>query len=229
MQKVIHRKPLLLARFGKQPLLGTLELLGKDAEARKEFLILQARRLILRLKTELEQLAYQAERELRPPVQRSYNFVISSLLLDLKNDWGPEADSKRLQFKIASDACLVKSDQRLLAVILNNIVGNAVKHTARGGVTISTSIEGGNLVVSVCDTGPGIADEDLLRSYHLSSRTHRRDEGMGLGLSIARKTAEILGHRFEVSTASDRGTSIRLFIPLADSSASRSVYDSLGL
>jgi two-component system, sensor histidine kinase len=110
----------------------------------------------------------------------------------------------------------VESDPHLLGVIMNNVVGNAVRHTAEGAVTVASTVQGPFVILSVSDTGPGISQEDLRRSFSFSSRLGGLGKGMGLGLSIARKSAEVLGHEFEVSTAPSCGTCIRLHVPLAN-------------
>lgn len=196
-------------------LLGTVELLAstKD-EVRCAELGRRAKAIIFRLAGELEQLAVLAEQDHRAGPS-THCFAISTLLAQVKNDWECEAAAKHLRFRVDHVDCLVESEQRLLAVILDNVVGNAVRHTAQGGVTVASEIEGQHLILAVSDTGPGISEENLRRSFSLSSRVVRRGEGMGLGLSIARKSAEILGHEFEVSTGLSGGTCVRLYIPLA--------------
>jgi len=197
-------------------LLGTVELLtSTEDEVRSAELGQRAKALIFRLAGELEQLACQAERDDCRASPSTHCFGISKLLEEIKNDWEPEAAAKYLRFSVDPADCLVESDQRLLAAIMNNVVGNAVRHTAQGGVTVASAIEGQYLILAVSDTGPGISDEDLRRSFRFSSRVGGLNEGMGLGLSIARKTAEILGHEFEVSTGINGGTCVRLYVPLA--------------
>jgi len=197
-------------------LLGIVELLtSTEDEARNAELGQRAKSLIFRLAGELEQLAAQAERDDRRAGPSAHCFVLSKVLGEIKNDWESEAAAKRLRFSVDQADFLVESDQRLLAVIMNNLVGNAVRHTAQGGVTVASAIEGQYLILAVTDTGPGISDENLRRSFSLSSRVGRLNEGMGLGLSIARKTAEMLGHEFEVSTGMNGGTCVRLYVPLA--------------
>ena len=204
-------------------LLGIVELLTstKD-EVRSAELGQRAKSLIFRLAGELEQLAFQAQPDDRCACPSAHCFAISKLLAEIKSDWEAEAAAKQLRFSVDQADYLVESDQRLLAIIMNNVVGNAVKHTVEGGVTVESTIEGQYLNLAVSDTGPGISDENLRRSFSLSSRMGGLNEGMGLGLSIARKTAEILGHEFEVSTGMNGGTCVRLYVPLA----ARRKYDS---
>jgi two-component system, sensor histidine kinase len=199
-------------------LMGTVEQMTSTAERSRSIeLSLRAKSQIYRLATELEQVAMQAEREHSRAARAAHGFVISSVLGQLKSDWECEAAAKHLHFAVAQANCKVESDQRLLAVIMNNLVGNAVRHTLRGGVTVSSTIEGQFLILSVSDTGPGISQEDIRRSFGFSTRLRGFSEGLGLGLSIARKTAEMLQHEFVVSTDIREGTCIRLHVPLAKS------------
>lgn len=197
-------------------LLGTVDLLTSTKhEVRNAELGQRAKSLIFRLAGELEQLAVDAEREARPAAPSTHCFGISKLLGELKTDWESEALAKCLGFRVDQADCLIQSDRRLLAIIMNNVVGNAVRHTAQGEVTVASAIGRQHLILAVSDTGPGISEENLRRSFSLRSRAGGLNEGMGLGLSIARKTAEILGHEFEVLTGLNAGTCVRLHIPLA--------------
>jgi two-component system, sensor histidine kinase len=198
-------------------LCGTVELLTSSQDrVRRAELCQRAKALILRLATELEQLALQAARDYERAAASTHCFVIATVLEQIRSDWESEATAKHLEFSITQVDCLVKSDQRLLAVIMHNVVGNAVRHTNQGAVTVSSSIEGRFVLLAVSDTGPGISEDDLHRSFSFSPRVGGLNEGMRLGLSIARKTAEMLGHEFNVTTALNSGTCIRLFVPLAE-------------
>jgi signal transduction histidine kinase len=197
-------------------LLGTIELLTATADqARTRELSQRARLLIFRMAGELEQLAFQAEQQYRCALPASSCFTPATLLGQIRSDWESKAIAKGLRFNVEQVDCQVESDQRLLAVILNNVVGNAVGHTDRGEVNVASSIEGQCLILVVSDTGPGVSEDAILRSFNLSSRSKGSQKGMGLGLAIARKTAELLGHEFELSTALNGGTCVRLRIPLA--------------
>src|SRR5580692_7261652 len=183
-------------------LLATVELLtSAHDQVRCAELRQRAKSLIFRLAEDLEQLAFQAQRKHSRVVASPQCFAISSLLVRLKNDWESEAAGKCLRFRVDQPDYVVESDQHLLTVIMNNLVGNAVRHTAEGGVTITSAIEGQFVILAVSDTGPGISEKDLCRSFSISARSAQVHQGMGLGLSIARKSAELLGHEFQVSTA----------------------------
>jgi signal transduction histidine kinase len=198
-------------------LCGTVELLtsSQDRVGRAE-LCQRAKALIFRLARELEQLAIQAQRDYRRAASSTHSFAIATILKQIKSDWESEATAKDLEFTVTQVDCLVESDQRLLAVIMHNVVGNAVRHTNQGAVSVSSTIAGRFLILAVSDTGPGISDDDLHRSFSFSPRLGGLNEGMRLGLSIARKTAEMLGHEFNIMTALNSGTCVRLCVPLAE-------------
>lgn len=75
----------------------------------------------------------------------------------------------------------------------------------RRSVTVASTIEG-QFVIS---------QEELRRSLSVSSRAARPNQGMGLGLSIARRSAKVLGHEFAISTRLNAGTCIQVYVPLA--------------
>jgi two-component system, sensor histidine kinase len=233
-EATIHRITLTMAAAGHDLrqrlhlLLGTVELLtSTEDELRSAALEQRAKSLIFRLAADLEQMAVQAQREIGADVSCVQSFSLSSLLEPLRSDWEPEAMKKSLRFTIDQPDCAVESDLHLLTVIMNNIVGNAVRHTAAGEITIASKIEGRFVILSVSDTGPGISQEDLRRSSGFPSSSGAGNKGMGLGLSIARRSAEILGHQLDVSSRTGRGTRIQLFVPLAKHRADDALSDSV--
>jgi signal transduction histidine kinase len=199
-----------------QILLGTVELLtSAREETRAAELSQRAKSLIIGLAGELEQLAFQAQREQDRAAVSPQCFAISNLLGRLKSDWESEAVGKYLLFSVDQRDYLVESDPHLLTVIMNNLVGNAVRHTTEGRVAVTSAVEGQFVILAVSDTGPGISDGDLRRSFTFAAHHGRLNEGMGLGLSIARMSAKLLGHAFEITTGENAGTCVRLSLPLA--------------
>jgi signal transduction histidine kinase len=197
-------------------LLGTVDLLSsaKD-EARAAELNQRAKSLIFRLAREAEQMAIHAEREDRFATLSPKCFEIGGLLKQLEYDWMPLAAKKCLRFTIDCPNYLVESDPYLLASILDNVVGNAVRHTPSGSVTVSSMIEDCCVALAVSDTGPGISHDDLYRSFGVGCAAGSKSEGMGIGLNLARRSAEALGHELQVSSPLRGGTCIRLNVPLA--------------
>ena len=102
--------------------------------------------------------------------------------------------------------------------ILQNLVDNALKFTASGSVTLAASHAAGYLELTVRDTGIGIAAEHLPHIFdefrQADSSTSRRYGGTGLGLTIARKYARLLGGDLTVASAPDQGSTFTLRLPL---------------
>ena len=139
-----------------------------------------------------------------------------------------QAESKGIALRFERDPHApdeVLSDPIRLRQILLNLVGNAVKFTEAGSVTIRLGGDGsaGGVVVSVEDTGPGIAPEDRERIFtpfqQGDGSVTRRHGGTGLGLAIAQRFAVLLGGEISVSSAPGAGSAFTLTLhaePAAD-------------
>jgi signal transduction histidine kinase len=115
----------------------------------------------------------------------------------------PIAEDKGIAFVVAAnDDVVVKGDRDLLLEAVANLVDNAVKFTPEGGrVELSLSRRGDDAVVSVRDTGPGIAAEEreqVGRRFYRSDKS-RRDPGVGLGLSLVKVIVKLHGFRFSIA------------------------------
>ncbi|MBR2838106.1 MAG: response regulator, partial [Kiritimatiellae bacterium] len=119
----------------------------------------------------------------------------------------------------AADVPTVMLDAHRFRQILFNLVGNAVKFTARGSVTVAASYSGSNLEVSVSDTGCGIPSDMLSRILdpfvQVQDASHSADRAMGtgLGLSICRSLVEMMGGEFVVESELGKGSTFRARIP----------------
>ena len=114
---------------------------------------------------------------------------------------------------------MVLLDGHRFRQILFNLVGNAVKFTERGSVTVTASSVGTGIVVSVSDTGCGIAPDLLTRIFdpfvQAQDPSHSADRagGTGLGLSICRRLVEAMGGELEVESELGKGTTFRARLP----------------
>jgi GAF domain-containing protein/two-component sensor histidine kinase len=122
-----------------------------------------------------------------------------------------------LQATIAPDLPAGRGDERRLAQVLLNLVGNAIKFTEVGSVRIVAHRDGDAFVVSVADTGPGIAEADRQRIFEefqqADSSSTRKKGGTGLGLSIARRMVELHGGRIWVESTVERGSVFSFRVP----------------
>ena len=117
----------------------------------------------------------------------------------------------------------VCTDVKKLRQMLQNLVGNAVKFTAKGSVTVRLRVEEGEFVVEVEDTGIGIDPEYLDTIFQefrqADGSTSRSFEGTGLGLAIVKKTARLLGGDVTVASEPGKGSLFSLWLPLDGRSA----------
>jgi signal transduction histidine kinase len=123
-----------------------------------------------------------------------------------------------LQATVAQSLPAGRGDERRLAQVLLNLVGNAIKFTEVGSVRIVAYRDGDAFVVSVADTGPGIAEADRQRIFEefqqADTSSTRKKGGTGLGLSIARRIVELHGGRIWVESTVGRGSTFSFRIPM---------------
>ncbi|MBR8835297.1 MAG: HAMP domain-containing histidine kinase [Stigonema ocellatum SAG 48.90 = DSM 106950] len=103
--------------------------------------------------------------------------------------------------------------------VLVNLVGNAMRYTPQGSITIRVWVQPSKLWIAVIDTGMGIAAEDLPHVFERfwradKSRT-RHSGGTGIGLTISRRLVELQGGQIEVESQQGLGSTFRFFLPLA--------------
>jgi CheY-like chemotaxis protein len=110
----------------------------------------------------------------------------------------------------------VRGDRRRVQQILLNLGNNAIKFTSHGTVTMSVHEDGADLVFSVRDDGPGIAQEQQRRLFQRFAQTTlgHRAGGAGLGLAICRELVQQMGGRIELDSAPGQGSEFRVHLPL---------------
>lgn len=133
----------------------------------------------------------------------------------------PAAREAGLEFRVraASGIGQVETDAEKLRQILLNLLVNAVKYTDAGSVSLTAERSGGTVRFLVTDTGVGIAPEHLGRIFEpfwqVDQSATRRVGGSGLGLSVARAMAELLGGRILVRSTVGVGSTFELQLPAA--------------
>ncbi len=157
--------------------------------------------------------------------------VVDSVLQRLRETFEPMARQKGLALEIEADALaptqLVADNQRLQQ-ILKNLLANALKFTEHGKVSLHVRAGGnGRVRFDVCDTGIGIAREQLPVIFEAfrqaDGSTRRRYGGTGLGLSISRDLAERMGGSIQVDSEPGRGSCFILELPLQGAPASEAL------
>ncbi len=143
-------------------------------------------------------------------------FPIAPLLERVHRSFAPIAEQKGLALIVEPNAALVRSDQGLLERIVCNLVSNAIRYTAMGRVSLRCEVAGEVLAVVVEDTGIGIPREYQDRIFdeffQIASSSRDRSKGLGLGLSIVKRCADLLDHRLSMQSGPS-GSRFQIEVP----------------
>jgi signal transduction histidine kinase/CheY-like chemotaxis protein len=146
------------------------------------------------------------------------SFPIENVLRLIELNYTPLAQEKGLALRVMRSGAVVSSDAQLLERILGNLVANAIRYTPEGRVLVGCRRRGETVQALVFDTGTGIPteylDEIFDEFFQIADSERDRSKGLGLGLSIVRRSAELLGHRLVVRSRPGRGSVFGIEIPV---------------
>ncbi|MCE6074635.1 two-component sensor histidine kinase [Agrobacterium vitis] len=155
-------------------------------------------------------------------------FCISQTIHDCENMLALQAQEKgvKLTSRIGRDVSELTADPRAVRQILINLVGNAIKFTQPGGVvTVDAARFGKDLVISVSDTGIGIAQDRILLLgqpfVQVDSDYNRKFDGVGLGLSLVKGLVALHGGTFLLTSRVGEGTVVSITLPIDGSGIAR--------
>lgn len=137
------------------------------------------------------------------------DFPIARVFRHLETTFADAARRKNLRLSMVPSGAWVRSDAVLVERILMNLVANALRYTASGGVVVGCRRRGGRLRVDVCDTGPGIPPEqqrNVFGEYYRLATADRDGGGLGLGLAIVERLGRLLDHPVELESRPGRGS-----------------------
>jgi signal transduction histidine kinase len=142
-----------------------------------------------------------------------------ALCADVIEELSPQAEQKgiALRLSLPSPTPPLRTDPRLLRLVVVNLVGNAVKFTASGAVEVEVSYEGDGHRIRVRDSGPGIPPQDHERIFEpfeqMEPLPHKHTRGVGLGLSIVKEMVEALSGRIELASTVGAGSTFTVVLP----------------
>ena len=147
------------------------------------------------------------------------DFPISAVLDEIAASYAPVAAAKGLGWQVESCTDGVRSDMTLLGRVLRNLVENAMRYTKSGHIRLTCRRIEDRLRIEVEDTGIGIPPEQLDRIFdefhQVGNQARDRTQGLGLGLAIVRRIADLLGHRVETRSRPGVGSTFSIELPLA--------------
>ncbi|WP_308232003.1 ATP-binding protein [uncultured Prevotella sp.] len=147
------------------------------------------------------------------------SFNPARLVSDCATQARPVANNKNLEvvcsLRTGAD-CVCQADAFRIRQILNNLIGNAVKYTDRGTITVSAALNGSQLTMSVADTGSGMTESEQQRIFNAFTRLPdaQGKEGVGLGLSITREAVNMLGGTIRVASQKGKGSKFTVTLPV---------------
>ncbi|WP_339377029.1 hybrid sensor histidine kinase/response regulator [Cyanothece sp. BG0011] len=150
------------------------------------------------------------------------NVNLYKLLEEVQNIFKLSAQNKGLKLSFTKDSNLpqwIKTDVTKLKQILINLLGNAVKCTHSGSISLQVSTEDNQLIFEVKDTGIGIPHNELkniFKAFYQCSHSHQSQEGTGLGLTISSKFIQLMGGDISVNSVVGKGTTFRFYIKLIE-------------
>ena len=159
-------------------------------------------------------------------------FSLPSLLKDIQNMFLPRIKGKDLRLTVQLDSNLpqyIVSDENKIKAILINLIGNAVKFTEEGEISINCHTERNNmnsdpkslnLYIDIKDTGVGIQAEDIPKLFQKFEQTQKGSQmigGTGLGLAISKGHAQLMGGDIKVISTPGKGSCFRVMIVVEES------------
>lgn len=146
---------------------------------------------------------------------------LSRLFDDLYDEFSGTAQHRNLEWRLVDTDLWVETDPMMLKRILGNILSNAFNYTQKGRVLLGCRRRGRNVEIQVFDTGTGIPlDQQSAifdEFFQLNNPARDREKGLGLGLSIVRRTADLLGHRLQMASMVERGSMFSITVPFTAS------------
>jgi PAS domain S-box-containing protein len=147
---------------------------------------------------------------------------VKGLLDDVYFLYGRKLEAKGVELRIERndiEDTMIRTDTKMVKQVLRNVVGNSVKFTDSGSISVSVKKNGDDIEFQVTDTGAGIAPKDIPLLFQpfsqVSRKTENKVKGSGLGLAITKSLVEALGGKIRIESEGEgKGTKVSFTIPL---------------
>jgi signal transduction histidine kinase len=146
-------------------------------------------------------------------------FPLASLIERLAAEYGPQAESRGISFRVVTTSAWVRTDPMLLERMVRNLIENALRYTARGGILIGCRRGQNTVRIAIVDTGIGISEHQHKLVFEefvqIGNPERDRAKGLGLGLAIVKRLGALLDHGVTVKSEPGRGSAFSIELPLA--------------
>src|SRR5271163_3066601 len=146
------------------------------------------------------------------------DFPVNAVLEHLRTQFTFHAAAHHLGWRVVPSSLGVHSDPHLLEQMIRNLLSNAVKYTNKGKILLGCRRRGDKMRIEVWDSGIGIPEEELeaiFGEFHqLDNPARERSKGLGLGLAIVERLADLLGHAVDVRSRPGKGSVFAIEVPL---------------
>jgi two-component system, OmpR family, sensor histidine kinase VicK len=141
---------------------------------------------------------------------------IRNVIHDVKSSQGEEADALKIVYDVSDELIIIEADKTRIYEVVSNLLGNAIKFTDSGTITITSRVEGKNAIISVKDTGRSIDPELMPRLF--TKFASKSETGTGLGLYLSKKIIEAHGGKIWAENNKDgKGATFAFTLPLLKS------------
>jgi len=143
-------------------------------------------------------------------------FALADVLDQSAREAAVLAQDKGLSFSYIPTKLGTVSDSKLLKRVIRNLVANALRYTHSGKILLGVKRQGSELLLCVCDTGIGIAEQDQQKIFEEFQQGSQADQkGLGIGLAISQRICTLLGHELGFHSTEGQGSCFYIRLPLA--------------